>query len=102
MTVSRWKTVLLSVVLVLTLCQLPFVAGASTPKYGGTLEVALPAEPPGLDPTTNTAAVIDRVLYNNVYQGLVRINRDGEVVPSLARDWKVAEDGTVYTFYLRE
>ncbi|MCF7890849.1 ABC transporter substrate-binding protein [Candidatus Bipolaricaulota bacterium] len=98
----RWKIVVLSVLVVLATVQLPLVAGASKPKYGGTLRVALPAEPPGLDPTTHTAAVIDRVLYNNVYQGLVRINRDGEVVPSLARDWEVSEDGTVYTFYLRE
>ncbi|MBS3788686.1 ABC transporter substrate-binding protein, partial [Candidatus Bipolaricaulota bacterium] len=58
--------------------------------------------PPGLDPTTHTAAVIDRVLYNNVYQGLVRINRDGRIVPSLARDWEISENGTVYTFFLKE
>ncbi|MBS3793111.1 hypothetical protein KGY77_10785 [Candidatus Bipolaricaulota bacterium] len=102
MITCRMKMILLSVALVLTLIQLPIVVGASTPKHGGTLRVALPAEPPGLDPTTNAAAVIDRVLYNNVYQGLVRINRDGEVVPSLARDWEISEDGTVYTFYLRE
>ncbi|MBS3788363.1 hypothetical protein KGY79_09245, partial [Candidatus Bipolaricaulota bacterium] len=81
----KWKLVLLPVVLALILVQLSIAAGASTPQYGGTLSVALPAEPPGLDPTTHTAAVIDRVLYNNVYQGLVRINRDGRIVPSLAR-----------------
>ncbi|MFW6005964.1 MAG: ABC transporter substrate-binding protein [Candidatus Bipolaricaulota bacterium] len=102
MIANSWKSTLLIVVLVLALAHLSIVTCASGPKYGGTLKVALPAEPPGLDPTTHTAAVIDRVLYNNVYQGLVRINREGEVVPSLARDWEVSEDGTLYTFYLRE
>ncbi len=102
MGIYRWKTVILSVLVILTLTQLSFVAGAGTPKHGGTLRVALPAEPPGLDPTTRTAAVIDRVLYNNVYQGLVRIDRNGKVVPSLARDWEVSEDGTVYTFFLQK
>ena len=75
---------------------------AQGPVYGGTLRVALPAEPPGLDPTTNTAAVIDRVVYNNVYEGLVKINRHGEIVPALAESLpEVSEDGLVWTFHLR-
>ncbi len=72
------------------------------PKYGGTLRVALPAELPALDPTTNSSAVIDRVLYNNVYQGLVRIDRGGDIVPSLAKDWETSNQGKTYTFRLRE
>ena len=99
---SRWKTVLLATIVVVFLAQAPLAIAESEPRYGGTLKIALPAEPPGLDPTTRTAAVIDRVLYNNVYQGLVRVNREGRVVPSLAREWEVSGDGTVYTFYLRQ
>lgn len=102
MTSFRWKAILIFVVLLGTLTQAPLATGETGPIYGGTLKVALPAEPPGLDPTTHTAAVIDRVLYNNVYQGLVRIDRDGRVVPSLARDWEISEDGTIYTFHLRD
>ena len=98
----RLKTVLLSIVIILILIQPPLAAGAAEPRYGGRLRVALPTEPPGLDPTTRTAAVIDRVLYNNVYQGLVRINGQGEVVPSLARNWELSEGGAVYTFHLKE
>ncbi len=36
---------------------------AETPQKGGNLVVCQPAEPPGLDPTANTAAAIDRVVY---------------------------------------
>ncbi len=36
--------------------------GADTPMQGGQLIVSQPAEPPGLDPTGNTAAAIDRVV----------------------------------------
>ncbi|MFB6291462.1 MAG: ABC transporter substrate-binding protein [Candidatus Bipolaricaulia bacterium] len=97
----RWKTVLLTIVVVFALIQFPVTAEPTDPSYGGTLRVALPTEPPGLDPTTETAAVVDRVLYNNVYQGLVRINREGKLVPSLARSWEISEDGTVYSFHLR-
>lgn len=75
---------------------------AQGPVYGGTLQIALPAEPPGLDPTTNTAAVIDRVVYNNVYEGLVKMSRTGEIVPGVAESLpEISEDGLVWTFYLR-
>ena len=75
---------------------------AQGPVYGGTLRVAIPAEPPGLDPTTNTAAVIDRVVYNNVYEGLVKLSRTGEIVPGVAENLpEISDDGLVWTFRLR-
>ncbi|MFP4589804.1 MAG: ABC transporter substrate-binding protein [Candidatus Bipolaricaulota bacterium] len=74
---------------------------AAEPTRGGRLVVAIPSEPPGLDPTTNPASSIDRILYNNVYQGLVRIDEEGEIVPALARDWTITEEGTKYIFQLR-
>lgn len=98
----NWKTVMALLLIVMAAIPLNIAAQTEDPVTGGKLTVALPAEPPGLDPTTNTAAVIDRVLYNNVYQGLVRINRNGEVVPSLAKDWEILEDGNLYRFHLRE
>ncbi len=70
------------------------------PVYGGTLRAGLEGEPPGLDPTINPAAIIDRVVYNNLFEGLVKFNRDGKIVPALARKWDISQDGKVYTFYL--
>lgn len=75
---------------------------ADTPVMGGSLMVCQPAEPPGLDPTGNTAAAIDRVVYANIYEGLVKVNRNGEYVPGLATGWDVSADGKVYTFALRK
>ncbi len=96
------KVTTVTVLVLLTAISIsPFVRGEE-PVTGGELTVALPTEPPGLDPSTNTAAVIDRVLYNNVYQGLVRINREGEVAPSLAKSWEIQDGGTLYRFHLRE
>jgi len=37
-----------------------------------------------------------------IFSGLVRIDRDLKVVPDIAESWEVSEDGTVYTFHLRE
>lgn len=76
---------------------------ASGKKLGGSLVVCQPAEPPsGLDPTSGTSAAIDRVVYSNIYEGLVKTNSKGEFVPGLATKWEVSPDGKVYTFSLRK
>ncbi len=74
---------------------------AATPKSGGHLVVCQPAEPPGLDPTANTAAAIDRVVYGNVYQGLLKVDPDGKLAACLASGWSISKDGLVYRFDLR-
>ena len=84
----------------LTLCCAPALAQA--PVKGGSLTVCKPAEPPGLDPTANTAAAIDRVVYANIYEGLVKVDRKGNFIPGLAESWQVSDDGNVYTFTLRK
>lgn len=60
------------------------------------------AEPQALDPAAVTAVNDFRILMN-MYDGLVRY-KDGtlEVEPALASEWSISEDGTVYTFTLRE
>ena len=66
------------------------------------ITVGMVLEPPNLDPTAGAAAAIDEVVYANVFEGLTRFAPDGAIVPGLASDWEVSEDGTVYTFTLRE
>lgn len=76
---------------------------AAAPAHGAkdTLVLGQALEPPHLDPTAGAAAAIDEVVYQNVFEGLTRIDRNGEVKPSLAKSWTVSDDGTVYTFELR-
>lgn len=75
---------------------------AQGPVSGGTLRVVVSAEPQGLDPTTNTAAVVDRIFYNNTYEGLVKLDRNGNIVPGLAESWTFSADGLNWTFNLRQ
>src|ERR671916_1577573 len=67
----------------------------------GTLFVALEAEPPELDPNLSSAYV-DRQVMASLYDKLVDIDEQGEIVPMLAKSYDVSDDGTVYTFELRE
>lgn len=75
-------------------------AAAQTPP--GVLVVGQIAEPKSLDPHAVTAVNDFRILMN-IYDGLVRY-KDGtlEVEPALATGWQISEDGTEYTFTLRD
>ena len=75
---------------------------APEPVYGGEAVVAITAEPPGWDPTVSTSQEIARVMYHNVYEGLVRVDREGAIVPALAESWEVSDDGLTVSFTLRE
>jgi peptide/nickel transport system substrate-binding protein len=68
---------------------------------GGSMTIAINAEPPFMDPTASTSQEIARILYDNVLQGLVRFNGKGEIVASLVEGWKVSPGGLTYTFTLR-
>ncbi|PQO22329.1 ABC transporter substrate-binding protein [Rhodobacteraceae bacterium WD3A24] len=73
---------------------------AQTPP--GVLIVGQIAEPQSLDPHAVTAVNDFRILMN-VYDGLVRYAPGTlQVEPALATDWEISDDGTVYTFDLRE
>jgi peptide/nickel transport system substrate-binding protein len=65
------------------------------------LVIALPEEIVTTDPmfVDNSG---DEVIRNNVYEGLGAINADSSVSPLLASEWEVSEDGSQYTFTLRE
>lgn len=63
-----------------------------------TLGVVL--EPPNLDPTAGAAAAIDEVVYANIFEGLTRFAPDGSVLPALAKQWSIENDGARYVFSL--
>lgn len=86
----------------LILASLTVSANAQKPVYGGSLVIAQGVEPPGLDPTTATSAAIPRVVYGNVLEGLVKIDRNGKIVAALAKGHKISRDGKEYTFILKK
>ncbi|MFC5583609.1 ABC transporter substrate-binding protein [Nitratireductor kimnyeongensis] len=77
------------------------MAGSAALAARTDLVIGVVLEPPHLDPTASAAAAIDEILYSNLFQGLTRIGRNGEVLPALAESWEVSDDGKIYTFKLR-
>ena len=59
------------------------------------------SDPPTFDPhlvtdTTSASIIVE------IFSGLVTLNKDLDIIPDLAESWEVSDDGTVYTFNLRE
>lgn len=87
-------------------------AGASTvaaepavsedsPQGDATLNIALSADPPSLDPAASSA-LVDRQVHNSLYDKLLDLDATGKIVPMLATKYDVSKDGLTYTFTLRE
>lgn len=55
---------------------------------------------PTLDPAIVETGPGD--IVGAIFSGLVRIDKDLEVVADLAESWKTSDDGKTYTFYLRK
>ncbi|WP_368653282.1 ABC transporter substrate-binding protein [Ornithinibacillus sp. 4-3] len=68
---------------------------------GGTLRIALDAQPPNLDwPTTPATSARDGARL--VFETLVTTDEEYKAVPMLAENIDISEDGKTYTFKLRE
>jgi peptide/nickel transport system substrate-binding protein len=88
---------------VLVLLLFIAVAGISTvaaaaPPPALVLQVA--AEPPGLDLTATPASATAGVVFYNIQECLVKIDRHGRIVPWLAERWHTS-DNRNYTFFLK-
>jgi peptide/nickel transport system substrate-binding protein len=70
-------------------------------KRGGTLLAAISADPQGFDPHITSAHSSFEIL-ENVYDTLVTVDDDLNMVPSLAESWEVSEDNLTWIFHLRE
>ena len=65
-----------------------------------TVLVSDPINPEQADTIVGTSN--NFLLYELIYDPLVRYGRDGEIEPALAESYEISEDGLEYTFHLRQ
>lgn len=56
---------------------------------------------PTLDPAQVNLGIVAGELLSNLFSGLVQFDEELGLIPDLAEDWEVSEDGLEYTFTLR-
>ena len=77
-------------------------APTGEPSIGGSVTVAIAQDlDDSLDPHLAVAAGTEEVLFN-LFEGLVKTDPEGNLIPAVASDYDISEDGKTYTFTLRE
>ncbi|MBO4235937.1 MAG: ABC transporter substrate-binding protein [Firmicutes bacterium] len=112
---KRLIAVALVLVMVITLCA----CKGNTPKepepttdpdgptgepiYGGELVVGIQADlDASLDPHVSSSSAGTREVLFNVFEGLVKPDSDGNLIPAIAASYDVNDQADEYTFTLRE
>jgi len=88
-----------SLTLLVTLPNFGLKNSQETPRSGGTLRVKAFENNfyPDLDPASGAWVFITE----QIFDGLVKLDYNLDIMPWLAEYWKASEDGKKYTFYLR-
>ena len=89
----------LAKLLLVVLALLPLASPAAAPAQNLVLQAA--TEPPGLDLTATPASATAGVVFYNVQEALVKVDRHGKLVPWLAEKWHTS-DNKNYTFFLKK
>ena len=84
----------------LTLSTLAAVIAA--PAMAETLDLGVTGELASFDTSQISGGIWESQILIDVYEGLVKKSPEGKVLPGMASDWQVSEDGKTWTFSLRE
>jgi peptide/nickel transport system substrate-binding protein len=105
---SIWKLILLSIISIFALAACSEKSSSDETKNKSaseagdkTLDVAIDATPPNLDPHLSVAVITGQI-STAIFETLVAYDENYEVQPSLAESIEMSEDGTTYTFPLRD
>ena len=93
----------------------PYVSGRLTPSFGvpaiynwvelkegkKELNITNTSDIPTLDISKAEDTVSSEVLMNTM-EGLVKLDKNGEMIPGIAEKWEKSEDGKTWTFNLRK
>lgn len=71
------------------------------PDYGGSITEGIVGLPRFINPVLAISDA-DRDLTSLVYSGLMKATPAGELIPDLAKEYEISEDGLIYTFTLKD
>lgn len=71
------------------------------PRIGGNYRKPLEFLPRTLDPALSSD-IYSVTVIQQLFDGLVQFDKNLNIIPAIAKSWKISPDGLIYTFYLRE
>jgi len=100
---QRWSRIISFMALAIVLCGSPVLVSARTAQdsSGGILRIHQLLYPETADPQKSSFSHEISFLVTN-YEGLTRLDTNGQTSPAAAERWTFNDDGTVLTFHLRE
>lgn len=76
-------------------------ASSETEDAASRITIGIPQDLDSLVPSLSQGAGTQEILYN-IYEGLYKPDSEGNLIPAVASDYTMSEDGLVYTFTLRD
>ncbi|MCK4500057.1 hypothetical protein KAU11_06130, partial [Candidatus Babeliales bacterium] len=74
----------------------------SAPCSGGQYTEAVIGAPQFINPALGVTSDIDKDLTKLIYSGLLKYNKNQELIPDLASNYTISEDQKTYIFYLKK
>ena len=75
---------------------------AVLPAFGGTYREGVIGQPAFINPLYAVLNDPDSDLVTLIFSGLMKYNQEGKIIPDLAEEYAITEEGKVYEFTLRE
>lgn len=76
-------------------------ASAAGTADGGSFVFAMQTQPDNFDPYVSKSADTRQILFN-IFEGLVKPDKDGNLKPAVAESYTVSDDARTYTFKIRK
>ena len=72
------------------------------PKFGGEYIEGAIGQPRFINPIYASTNDVDRDLVELIFSGLVKYDEEGRIIPDLAENFEIKDDGKTYEFYLKD
>ena len=101
----RWQAVIAFLGILLVIALLSYATytytSQETPARGGVYIEGVAGNPQYINPILSQYNEVDRDLSALIFNGLLKLDEQGEWQPDLAESWEVGPNSDVYTFTLR-
>ncbi|PCH60467.1 MAG: hypothetical protein COC19_05945 [SAR86 cluster bacterium] len=94
---SKFTALILSSLLILSST---YIMAQPIPTATYAINIGFSVGPSSFNPI-RARGIWNHEIIRNIFEGLISINSQGEIIPAQADSWEVSDDGTIWTFKLR-